>query len=183
MVARVPQFLKRLERAFAGEASTILLIGAYGLPRRTQGRELLSGFARGRFRCERSVVQRSADRRTRDSPRLESVWAVFAAIPFVFVWDSLAARRSSRWSAIRFRRRLNDGVLLAGDLPRVSRIVAYLVSGVLISSGGHRRRSYGHRRGGRVRRSGDGHPARFRRRRRRTLTGKRPAQFKQFQWS
>jgi len=134
----VPQFLKALrERALAGEASTILLIGAYGFYRDALEavNYYVGGTLAGRFNTRRALLWFNV------LPIVglvillvwNSVWALFAAIPFIFVWDSLAGPAiitvvgDSLPSAQR-----TMAFSLQAICRRVSRIVAYLVSGLLI---------------------------------------------------
>lgn len=134
----VPQFLKALrERAFAGEASTILLIGAYGFYRDALEavNYYVGGTLAGRFNTRRALLWFNV------LPIVglvillvwDSVWALFAAIPFIFVWDSLAGPAiitvvgDSLPSAQR-----TMAFSLQSICRRVSRIFAYLISGLLI---------------------------------------------------
>lgn len=134
----VPQFLKALrERALAGEASTILLIGAYGFYR--DGLEAVNyyvgGSLAGRFNTRRALLGFNVLPLVGLGIVLlwDSTWALFAAIPFIFVWDSLAgpAVITVVGESLPSSQR-TMAFSLQSICRRVSRILAYLVSGLLI---------------------------------------------------
>lgn len=136
----IPQYLKSLRsRVVAGDLRLILLIGAYGFYR-----DLLEainyyvgGVIAGRFNTRRSLLVFNV------LPLVglgilwwwDSVVGVFVAIPFIFVWDSIAgpaiitvvgdsvpsARRTMAFS-------------MQSIFRRVARILAYGISAVLIWS-------------------------------------------------
>lgn len=91
----VPEYLNALSaRALAGSAATILLIGAYGFYR--DGLEAVNyyvgGALGGRFNTRRSLLLFNVLPLVGLAMLLawDSAIGVFAAIPFIFVWDSIA---------------------------------------------------------------------------------------------
>ncbi len=135
----VPQYLKALQQsALRGDASILLMIGAYGFYR--DALEAVNYYAggaiSGRFNTRRALLLFNL------LPLAglvllfswKSTAAVFVAIPFIFVWDSIAgpatitvvgdsldpARRTMAFS-------------MQSIFRRVSRILAYLISAPLIA--------------------------------------------------
>jgi len=134
----VPQYLKSLrERAGAGEAWMILLVGFYGLYR--DGLEAvnyyLGGAIAGRFNTRRSLLLFNF------LPLVGLIilakwqqWpAVFIAIPFVFAWDSIAgpATITVVGDALPSDRR-TMAFSLQSIFRRMSRVLAYCVSAALV---------------------------------------------------
>jgi MFS family permease len=134
----IPQYIKSLKpRALAGDAAVILIIGLYGFYR--DGLEALNYYAGGvlaaRMNTRRSLLLFNVLPLAGLAVLfLWSSWAaVFVAIPFIFIWDSIAgpavitvvgdsvpaARRTMAFS-------------LQAIFRRVSRIMAYSVSGLMV---------------------------------------------------
>lgn len=134
----VPQYLKSLrERAGAGEAGMILLVGLYGLYR--DGLEAvnyyLGGAISGRFNTRRSLLLFNFLPLV--GLAILALWkaplAVFIAIPFVFAWESIAgpAIITVVGDALPPDRR-TMAFSLQSILKRVSRILAYGLSALLV---------------------------------------------------
>ena len=134
----IPQYLKALrEKAGAGDAWTILLVGFYGLYR--DGLEALNyyvgGAVAGRFNTRRALLMFNA------LPLVglvllflwEAEAAVFAAIPFIFAWDSIAgpATITVVGDALPPDRR-TMAFSLQSIFRRLSRMFAYAISAPLI---------------------------------------------------
>jgi len=134
----VPEYLKALRtRALAGEAWTILLIGLYGFYR--DALEAINYFVGGalsaKFNTRRSLLVFNL------LPfvglTILSAWdaplAVFLAIPFIFVWDSIAgpAIITVVGESVPADRR-TMAFSLQAIFRRVSRVLAYLISAPLI---------------------------------------------------
>jgi MFS family permease len=134
----IPQYLKAHgEKAGAGEAWTILLIGLYGFYR--DGLEAINYYAggaiAGRFNTRRSLLIFNG------LPfvglGILALWdtrlAVFVAIPFVFAWDSIAgpATLTVVGEAVPPERR-TMAFSLQAIFRRLSRILAYVISAPLI---------------------------------------------------
>ncbi|HVP12213.1 MAG TPA: MFS transporter [Phycisphaerae bacterium] len=91
----IPEYLNALQsRALAGSAATILLIGAYGFYRDALEavNYYIGGAVSGRFNTRRSLLVFNVLPFVGLAVLL--VWdawiAVFVAIPFIFVWDSIS---------------------------------------------------------------------------------------------
>lgn len=138
----IPQYLKTLRaKAGAGDAWTIIIIGLYGMYR--DGLEALNyyvgGAVAGRFNTRRALFIFNF------LPLLGLVllfvWksqaAIFVAIPFIFAWDSIAgpATITVVGDALPSDRR-TMAFSMQSIFRRVSRIVAYCISGLLIYSFG-----------------------------------------------
>ena len=134
----VPQYLKAIkERAGGGEAKMILLVGLYGFYR--DALEAINYYAggaiAGRFNTRRSLLLFNV------LPLVglgvlflwDSVIGVFAAIPFIFAWDSIAgpATITVVGDALPPDRR-TMAFSLHSIFRRVSRILAYCISAPLI---------------------------------------------------
>ncbi len=138
----IPQYLKTLRnKAGEGDAWTIIIIGLYGMYR--DGLEALNyyvgGAIAGRFNTRRALLFFNV------LPfvglGLLFLWrsqaAVFVAIPFIFAWDSIAgpATITVVGDALPPDRR-TMAFSMQSIFRRVSRIVAYCISGLLIYSFG-----------------------------------------------
>lgn len=136
----VPQYLKALRtRALAGDAATILLIGAYGFYRDALEalNYYLGGAVAGRFNTRRALLVFNV------LPLVGlailfawDVWAaVFLAIPFIFIWDSIAgpAIVTVVGDSLPSDRR-TMAFSVQAIFRRVSRVVAYCVSAPLVYS-------------------------------------------------
>ncbi len=134
----IPEYLKALRaKAEAGDAWTILIVGLYGLYR--DGLEAINYFAggaiAGRFNTRRALLLFNI------MPLIglgilfawDSVIGVFVAIPFIFAWDSIAgpATITIIGDALPPDRR-TMAFSLQSIFKRVSRILAYGVSGLLV---------------------------------------------------
>lgn len=134
----VPEYLKALQdRALAGHARIILLIGAYGFYR--DGLEaanyFLGGLLAGRLNTRRALLAFNL------LPLVglailaawDAVAAVFMAIPFIFVWDSLAgpAIITVVGDSLPADRRTMAFALQA-IFRRLSRLLAYSISALLV---------------------------------------------------
>jgi len=136
----VPEYLKALrDRALAGDAATILLIGAYGWYR--DALEAVNYYAggaiAGRFNTRRSLLAFNvlplvglAILGLWDSPV-----GVFVAVPFIFVWDSIAgpATITVVGDSLPPDRR-TMAFSLQSIFRRLSRVFAYCLSAVLVGS-------------------------------------------------
>jgi MFS family permease len=136
----VPQYLKALHhRALAGDASLLLLIGAYGFYR--DALEALNyyvgGAISGRFNTRRSLL--FFNFLPLVGLGMLYLWtsqaAIFLAIPFIFVWDSIAgpAVITVVGDALPPDRR-TMAFSLQAIFRRASRIVAYCISAPLIAN-------------------------------------------------
>jgi len=134
----VPQYLKDLQkRALGGEVGLILLIGGYGFYR--DGLEainyLAGGAIAGRFNTRRSLLFFNL------LPLVgliilfawQSRIAVFLAIPFIFIWDSIAgpAIITVVGDSLPSDRR-TMAFSLQAIFRRLSRIAAYGISALLV---------------------------------------------------
>jgi len=134
----VPEYLKALRsKAGAGDAWTILLVGLYGFYR--DALEAVNYFAggaiAGRFNSRRALLAFNV------LPLVglgvlyfwRAPLAVFVAIPFVFAWDSIAgpATITVVGDALPPHRR-TMAFSLQAIFRRVSRILAYAVSGLIV---------------------------------------------------
>ena len=134
----IPQYLKELRtRALAGSAATILLIGAYGFYR--DALEAINYYAggaiSGRFNTRRSLLLFNL--LPLAGLGLLLVWdapiAVFLAIPFVFVWDSIAGPAVVTVvgdSVPADRRTMAFSLQAIGR--RASRILAYVIAAPIV---------------------------------------------------
>jgi MFS family permease len=134
----IPQYLKALQSgALAGDTKLILLIGAYGFYR-----DLLEavnyyagGAIAGRFNTRRALLAFNVVPLIGLAILLiwQSPLAVFVAVPFIFVWDSIAgpATITVVGDSLPPDRR-TMAFSLQSIARRASRIVSYLVSGVLV---------------------------------------------------
>lgn len=134
----MPKYLKDLgARYHGGEVGVILIIGLYGLYR--DGLEainyLLGGVISGRFNTRRALLLFNVLPLVGLALLIcwQSRAAVFAAIPFVFVWDSIAgpATITVVGDAVPPERR-TMAFSLQAIFRRVARMVAYAISGVLV---------------------------------------------------
>ncbi|MCK6457214.1 MAG: hypothetical protein L6Q92_11890 [Phycisphaerae bacterium] len=133
----IPDYLKALKAARAADAATILLVGAYGLYR--DGLEAINYFAggaiAGRFNTRRALLAFNVLPLVGFA--LLFIWpspiAVFLAIPFIFVWDSIAgpATITVVGESLPSDRR-TMAFSLQSIFRRISRIVAYCISAPLI---------------------------------------------------
>lgn len=134
----IPQYLKSLrERAGAGETWMILLVGLYGLYR--DGLEAVNyyvgGAIAGRFNTRRSLL--FFNFLPLIGLGILSIWdseiAVFAAIPFVFAWDSIAgpATITVVGDSLPPDRR-TMAFSLQSIFRRASRMLAYALSACLV---------------------------------------------------
>ena len=134
----VPQYLKSLQRAaLGGDPWLIVLIGLYGFYR--DGLEALNYYAGGaiaaRFNTRRALL--AFNLLPLVGLAILFIWqsrtAVFLAIPFVFVWDSLAgpAIVTVVGDALPSDRR-TMAFTLQSIFRRVSRMVAYGVGGLFL---------------------------------------------------
>lgn len=135
----IPQYLKALhKRALAGDTSLLLLIGAYGFYRDALEavNYFVGGAISGRFNTRRSLLLFNV--LPLAGLGILFLWtsqaAIFLAIPFIFVWDSIAGpavitvvgdslppdRRTMAFS-------------LQAIFRRVSRILAYCISAPLVA--------------------------------------------------
>ncbi len=134
----IPQYLKTLRtNAGEGDAWTLIIIGLYGMYR--DGLEALNyyvgGAIAGRFNTRRALLFFNV------LPLIglgflflwKSQAAVFVAIPFIFAWDSIAgpATITVVGEALPPDRR-TMAFSMQSIFRRVSRIVAYGISGLLI---------------------------------------------------
>jgi len=135
----VPEYLKALQqRALAGETTLILLIGAYGFYR--DALEAINYYAggaiTGRFNTRRSLLFFNA------LPLAglfivffwQSPAAIFIAVPFIFVWDSISgpAVLTVVGDSLPPDRR-TMAFSLQAIFRRASRILAYCISAPLIA--------------------------------------------------
>jgi len=134
----MPQYLKTLKtRALAGDAWIILFIGLYGFYR--DALEAVNYYAggaiAGRFNTRRSLLLFNI------LPLVGLIllyfwtsWAaVFVAIPFIFVWDSIAgpATITVVGDSVPAARR-TMAFSLQSIFRRMSRMLAYLISGLMV---------------------------------------------------
>ncbi|MFO0972930.1 MAG: hypothetical protein U1A27_05770 [Phycisphaerae bacterium] len=134
----VPQYLKALrERALAGDVGLVWLIGLYGFYR--DALEALNyyvgGAVAGRINTRRALLIFNLLPLAGLAVlmRWQSPGAVFVAVPFLFVWDSVAgpAVVSVVGDALPADRR-TMAFSLQAILRRLSRMAAYLVSGLMV---------------------------------------------------
>lgn len=134
----IPQYLKDLRsRAGAGDAWTILIVGLYGMYR--DGLEALNYYAggaiAGRFNTRRALLFFNV--LPLAGLGLISIWtspaALFLAIPLIFAWDSIAgpATITVVGESLPPDRR-TMAFSMQSIFRRVSRIVAYCISGVFV---------------------------------------------------
>ena len=134
----VPQYLKALQSgALAGDVKLILLIGAYGFYRdMLEAVNYYAGGAiAGRFNTRRALLAFNV------APLIglaiilmwQSPLAVFVAVPFIFIWDSIAgpATITVVGDSLPPDRR-TMAFSLQAITRRASRIVSYVVSGALV---------------------------------------------------
>jgi len=134
----IPQYLKALRSgALAGDVRFLLLIGAYGFYR--DALEAVNYYAggalAGRFNTRRALLAFNV------LPLLglailigwPSRIAVFVAIPFIFIWDSIAgpATVTVVGDSLPPDRR-TMAFSLQAIFRRISRVLAYLISGALV---------------------------------------------------
>jgi len=134
----VPEYLKALRtRALVGNERIVLLIGLYGFYR--DGLEAINyyigGAIAGRFNTRRSLLFFNVLPLV--GPLILATWdsviAVFAAIPFIFVWDSIAgpAIITVVGESLSSDRR-TMAFSLQAIFRRFSRILAYGISAPLV---------------------------------------------------